>query len=352
MNEMDRKLLERYLAGTTTAAENESVERWLAEDPEHWSKLVAIRDGLTAADLNEAAVESARVDVWARLTTEIGAAGETTPIPARLVRRPGVGLPLERRGSRKMMLAQLVAALMVLIVGGWLAATLLNRPGSVPGQAMRVATTARAERATFRLPDGTAVMLSVASTLRYPAAFTDSQREVSLHGEAYFDVIHDRERPFIVRAGDLVAKDLGTQFVMRAYPEDSGARVVVREGKVAIRATADGKSERVVAPGQLGTLAKGDRLTVQQADTAVAFAWLEGRLVLEGIPLREALPELGRWFDLEFRLADSSLGDVPLSATLKSRSGPDVLANLAASLGMRLRQQDRRVTFYSAEPSR
>jgi transmembrane sensor len=353
MTEMDRKLLERYLAGSATAAESESVEAWLAADPERWSGLTALRDALAGADLSETAVEAAMQDVWARLVPEVSPAADTTPALTHPVRRPSLGFPLlERSARRKLILAQLAAALVVLTVSGWLTATLLLRRASVRGEAMRVASTARAERATFRLPDGTSVMLSVASTLRYPAGFTGARREVLLEGEAFFDVVHDEHRTFIVRAGDLVARDLGTQFAVRAYPEDSGARVVVREGKVAILAAADGKSARVVEPGQLGRLTEGDLPTVEQVDTAVAFAWLEGRLVLEGIPLREALPELGRWFDLDFRLADSGLGDVPLSATLKSRPSPDVLANLAASLGMRLRQQDRRVTFFSAEPSR
>jgi ferric-dicitrate binding protein FerR (iron transport regulator) len=150
----------------------------------------------------------------------------------------------------------------------------------------------------------------------------------------------------------LVAKDLGTQFTVRVYPDDPSARVVVREGKVAIRAVKDGTSELVVAPGQLGRLVEGGAPVVEQADTAAYFAWTEGRLVFDGTPLRDALPQLGRWFDLEFRLADTVLGDVPLTATLKSRPTPDVLDNLAASLGMRQRRQGRTVTLYSAPPGR
>jgi hypothetical protein len=87
-------------------------------------------------------------------------------------------------------------------------------------------------------------MLGVASTLRYPAGFTDGPRQV---WEAYFDVVYEQDRPFIVRAGDLVAKDLGTQFTVRAYPEDAGARVVVREGRVAIRVAGGGEPSNACA---------------------------------------------------------------------------------------------------------
>ncbi len=90
-------------------------------------------------------------------------------------------------------------------------------------------------------------MLDVASTLRYLAGFTDGPRQVSLDGEAYFDVVYEQDRPFIVRAGALVATDLGTQFTVRAYPEDAGARVVVREGRVAFRVAGGGEPSNACA---------------------------------------------------------------------------------------------------------
>jgi ferric-dicitrate binding protein FerR (iron transport regulator) len=234
------------------------------------------------------------------------------------------------------------------MVGGGLVAMLLLRR-SQPIQAMRVATTAPAERATFRLADGTRVILGVASVLRYPQTFPANSRGVQLEGEAYFEVAHEQRRPFIVRAGDLVATDLGTQFTVRAYPDDPAAQVVVREGRVAVRPMLPGKLDQVVAPGELGRLAKGGVLTVERADTAAAFAWTEGRLVFEDTPLREALPQLGRWFDLEFRLADSAMGDIPLTATLRTQPTVEVLDNLAASLGMRRKQLGRTVTLYAAD---
>jgi ferric-dicitrate binding protein FerR (iron transport regulator) len=140
---------------------------------------------------------------------------------------------------------------------------------------------------------------------------------------------------------------------VRLYPEDTEARVVVREGRVSIRAAASDALEGVVGAGQVGRLrAGGGAPSVEPADTGQYFAWTVGRLVLDQVPLREALPQLGRWFDLEFRLGDSSWGDVPLSATLKAQPTIDVLDNLAASLGMRQHKVGRTVTLYSAEPHR
>ncbi len=352
MSEIDRELLNRYLSGQVSPEEGARVEAWLAEDPKRWTQLTEVRDAIARAALSDNAIERAQEEVWARLETELGGAGGSTGIdPESRPHAPAREFVLSPP-RRRLIGRQLAAALLLAAVGGGgLAVLILRSHQTAPAEAMRTATTAPGQPATFRLPDGTQVMLGVASVLRYPVALGKDSREVSLEGEAYFDVIHDGRRPFVVLAGGLVAKDLGTEFTVRAYPEDAGARVVVREGRVAIRAAATSAPERVVAPGQVGRLRAGQEPTVEAADTADYFAWTQGRLVLDQVPLREALPQLGRWFDLDFHLADSTLGDVPLSATLKTQPTTDVLNNLAASLGMRQRQVGRTVTLYSADPN-
>jgi transmembrane sensor len=346
VSEIDKNLLERYVAGTVTSEEAARVEAWLAEDPSRWGQVREVQRDGADFDLNDDAVAQAMGEVWDRLAPEVGATGHR-PVyrPSRAGRRFGIQ---ERR--RRTSLIPLAAALLVLTVGGGLAATLWLKGHNAPPAPMRVASTAPGERATFRLPDGTQVMLSVASTLRYPARFGSESREVLLEGEAYFDVAH-QAGSFVVKAGGMTAKDLGTRFTVRAYPQEHDTRVVVREGKVAIRAEGRGPEEEVT-PGQLGRLGQSGVPVVEAADTAALFAWTEGRLVFDATPLREALPQLGRWFDLDFRLADDSLGDIPLTATLKTEPTPDVLASLSASLGLQHRQRGRTVTFYSTVPAR
>ncbi len=219
--------------------------------------------------------------------------------------------------------------------------------------AFKTSTAPRGQRASLGLPDGTRVMLGPATTLRRAVEFARGPREVWVEGEAYFEVVHDGRRPFVVRAGDLVATDIGTAFAVRTYPEDAHARVVVREGKVAFRAAAgDTVPERLLGAGEQGRLASNGELVTSAVDTASAFAWTEGRLVIDDLPLREALPQLSRWYDLDFRLADSSLGNIRLAATLKNQPTADALKVLALGLGVRAVQQGSVVTFYRAGPNR
>jgi ferric-dicitrate binding protein FerR (iron transport regulator) len=189
-------------------------------------------------------------------------------------------------------------------------------------------------------------MLSPGSVLRYSQNFPRERRNVALSGEAYFEVVHDERHPFTVRAGDLVATDLGTEFVVRAYPEDAHSKVVVRQGLVGIQGKKESRHIAPVRPGQFGYLAADGRPVVQPADTATAFAWTNGWLIFDRMALADALPQLGRWYDLEFRLADSSLAKIPLSGTFKEELTDSRLKLLAASVGTQYVRQGRVVMLY------
>jgi ferric-dicitrate binding protein FerR (iron transport regulator) len=347
MNPIKRELLRRYLSGEASSEEVARVEAWLAEDPNGWSEFAGLDEESADAALGQAAVERAGAKIWARLRQDVGDEAELGEL--RRIRRPGRAPEFSFSSSRWTTGLRVAAALVMATGAGTALAVWLRsgRPTTAP--TLRVAATGAGERATFRLSDGTRVMLGVASTLRYPADFGRAPRDVTIEGEAYFDVVHDAHRPFVVHAGQLVAKDLGTQFTVRLYPEDAGARVVVREGRVAIRAL-QGTRTTVVAPGQEGRIAFDGAVALTTADTTAVFAWLTGRLVLKSVPLRDALSDLGRWFGLEFRLADSRLGDIPLTVSLTSQPTAATLRTLAAALGLELSQEDRIITFRATRP--
>lgn len=334
MSGMDWELLERYLARECNAEEREQVEQWMAEAPSNRRRVELLADAILAAPATP------KAEVWESIERQLDVRRKSFSLVAR---------PAQSSLIR-------VAILLLIVGGGALAGRAMLSPGrkaASTAPAMRVVTTPPGQRASFRLPDGTNVMLGVASTLRHPVAFGVGRRQVELEGEAYFEVVHDENRAFAVRAGDIVAEDLGTEFIVRAYPEDRHARVVVREGKVALRAaTAQDLSPQVLLAGQLGRVEATGRPVAEQVDTSTYFAWTEGRLVFDDVALRDALPQLSRWYDLEFRLADSSLGRVPLTATLKTQATEDALDLLAASLGMRQARNGRTVTFYPATSGR
>jgi ferric-dicitrate binding protein FerR (iron transport regulator) len=329
MTGMTWELLDRYLAHQCADSEIELVKRWLEEESANPGIAKALSEAIASR-------HPSSHGVWISLHRLVS-----------LTIRPFVPL----RGTRRRVME--VIAFGVLAAGAAVAARerfLRLRHDESTVAPMRVATTPAGQRASLHLSDGTRVTLGVASTLRSPAVFGATMRQVELAGEALFEVAADQQRPFVVRAADIVARDLGTSFLVRAYPEEAHARIVVREGKVAMRGVSNPDTARMslIAPGQLGRLSDNGIPIVERADTAAYFSWTQGRLTLDNIPLRDALPQLSRWWDVDFRLADTTLGDVPLTATLGPRLSPDMLDLLASALGMRQEREGRTVTFYPA----
>lgn len=332
-------LIAKWIAGDLGPDDQRLLSEWLSADPARAAELEELRElwrmAGEAADQDRAVRQPAEEARWAALLAAIGRAERQRPIE----------LPFARRGSRLPTWAAAAAVLLAAGAGLWLAAQRARPDIAQAPTAMRVYATQRGQRAELRLADGTRVLLSVASRLSVPADFGNHNRTVHLEGAAYFDVVHDTLRPFAVHAGDVVAHDLGTKFSVRAYPEDRHARVVVRAGKVALRGA-------TLTAGQAGTLDVSGRPVVQRADTAAEFAWTAGTLVLDGTPLRDAVIQLSRWFDLDFRLADNSLGGIPVAATLVSQPTDEALAFLARSLGLRAERRGRLVTLYPSEAQR
>src|SRR5207247_358526 len=139
--------------------------------------------------------------------------------------------------------------------------------------AMREYATPRGRRAVLRLLDGTEITLNADSKLRAPVTFAARQRDVYLEGEAYFSVVHDAARPFVVHTGSGAIRDIGTRFGVHAYGDAERERVAVVEGAVALAGTP-------LRAGQVATLSRTGTIRVlRNARVTDEVAWTRGRLV-------------------------------------------------------------------------
>ena len=261
------------------------------------------------------------------------------------------GTPSRAVRSRVQWLRRAVAAVLVLVAGAALWRT-TSRPTrrAATASTMRELVAPRGGRADIRLMDGTRVALNAGSRLRYAPDYGRAPvREMWLEGEGYFEVRHDAARPFRVHAGGGVAEDLGTRFVLRAYPEQARVEVMVAEGRVALRRDDAGVAARtdsaVVGPGQLGRVS-GDSVTVRPtSDEERYLAWTTGTLVLDDVSLRDALPLLERRYDLSITLADSALGSRRLVGRFRDQPATEVLDAISLALGARYERHGRDVTL-------
>lgn len=151
------------------------------------------------------------------------------------------------------------------------------------------------------LDDSTIVNINAGSHITFPHHFYESgTREVKLYGEAFFEVKHDDNRPFIVNTEGLRTKVLGTKFNLRYFPEES-CRVSLVEGSVEV--VASGQSI-ILKPDDTAWL-RGGALEVVPTDTDFAMGWIHGEFYFDGQTFGEIMSEIGRWYNLNVVFANN-----------------------------------------------
>ena len=166
---------------------------------------------------------------------------------------------------------------------------------------------------TVILADGTTVHLNAGSKLTYPVRFAGKRRVVALEGEAYFDVVKDETRPFIVQTHLGEVTVLGTAFNINAYTDASVYTTLVH-GKVQFSSSSIGTI--ILSPGEQAVVsANGSEKRMVDLDEYVG--WVDGRYVFNNRPLGEIMQTFERWYDIQVYYETPHLRDITYSGSLK-----------------------------------
>ncbi|MFL5580134.1 MAG: FecR family protein [Gemmatimonadaceae bacterium] len=337
----DWEALARYQAGESPEAEARAVRAWLAAHPAV-ARMLWELDAVITADIQPSlpfeAGAAGEVDVeaaLARLKARRGAEEGGPEMPARVI-------PLQRRQARVSRRAAWgglgIAAAAAGVIG--VALVMHDADGARLAAAGSAVTTSVGQRDSVRLPDGSRVVLAPGSRVTVARGYGEGARTVTLDGMALFTVRHDGERPFTVRAGGALVRDVGTVFTVRTDGVGGdGVAVSATEGAVALReAGADGPnsaSEVVLRAGDRGELRPGAvPLVTRGAAGADDAAWARGRLSYRAVPLEQVRADLRRWYGLELQVDDPALAGRRITATFDQADPPSrVLDVVALSLG-------------------
>lgn len=148
------------------------------------------------------------------------------------------------------------------------------------------------------LPDGSKVWLNAASSLHYPTAFTGNNREVTLTGEAYFEIAPNTAQPFRVLVNNMQVNVLGTHFNIMAYAEEAAIQTTLLQGSVSVNTT---DSRKLLLPGQRASLHRHNNTLQLQSnvDTEETIAWKNDQIQFAGTDLHAAMRMIERWYDVE-----------------------------------------------------
>ncbi|MBB6108345.1 FecR family protein [Mucilaginibacter lappiensis] len=207
-----------------------------------------------------------------------------------------------------------------------------KQPESAKSIAFITKTTASGEKVKMLLPDSSVVYLGSRSRISWPEHFEKGKvRNVSLEGEAFFEVKHDAASPFIIRSGKMETQVLGTSFNIYAYPEDKIFTVSVRTGKVGVTEKSAGvrKMLSLLTPGMKIAYNKDNgkfRINVGQFNEA--DSWTNNRFVFHDENLSSILVKLERYYNVHFEVRSSKLKACRFNATFSNININEVMTQL------------------------
>lgn len=333
-------LCTREVSGETTPEEKRQLEE-LLEDPDNRRIFDSFKGAWDDykdpyADASYAPSEIA----WQRLQKRLGL-DETVETSAPVVkpRQAAAKKRLLPLFDRHPIMAWTAAAAACFVLGSALSVTLTTGPESGTGTTalpLKIYATLNAQQTDVTLPDGSNVRLNADTRLTLSAGFGQSSRSVSLSGEAFFNVSHDPERPFIVTANDIQTTVLGTQFNIRAFEDDHRTTVTLLTGKVEVQVAdnANGSTDALtLEPNQQYRYDEQSKAgSVVVVNPQAAMSWMQNKLIFDDEPLDQVLKTLGRHYDVWFVIHDADIAQHRLSLSLKGESLDETL-RILESLG-------------------
>jgi transmembrane sensor len=184
------------------------------------------------------------------------------------------------------------------------------------------------------LPDGSSIWLNAGSSLSYPDSFRGKTREVVLReGQAFFDIVHKTEQPFIVHAKTLDITVLGTSFDVKAYENDADIKVTVKTGKVGVKLRDKPETPALMLlPAEQAVVPeKTAKIHVSEISKPAIAPWKDNRLVFEDELLSEVFHALERKYNQHIVIEKEDLTNEKITLTLDNQPMTDVLKVLGFS---------------------
>lgn len=311
--------LARHLTGEETPEESERIDAMLAASP-------GDRDLIDSLDT---VISGALSDI----PQDIDVDGALRKVRAR--RDAMDVIPLVPRSRWQIPMPALAAVTLLAVgVAGWM--TYRHRPPEVAvAEAPGMLATGVGVRDSLVLADGTRVILGPLSSLTVALAYGHTAREVEVRGDAWFDVVHDTAKPFIVRAGNAAIVDVGTKFAVRS-DAPGGVAVSVSEGAVSLSQVNTPAPQGVILKAGDKGLLDNDGQVIARRGTASDddIAWTRGRLVFRDASLGEVISSMRKWYGIEMRASDRSLANRHLTATFAGESADRALELIRLALGV------------------
>jgi transmembrane sensor len=228
-------------------------------------------------------------------------------------------------------------------------------------------------KSKIELPDGTQVWINAGSHLSYNNSFKGKTREVTLEGEAYFDVTKDSSRPFIVHTGSIDIRVLGTAFNIKAYTKDPTIEATLVHGSIEVSKSNEPNAPKMMLrplekmifnktkstntriitdrktadpqPSQTPSIIITPLVNVQADSTIKEIAWVYNRLVFEEENFADLAVKMERWFDVEIEINNEKLKEMTITGSFQDENLEEALRALQYLVSFKYSIENRKVTI-------
>ncbi|MFC3560727.1 FecR family protein [Pedobacter jamesrossensis] len=250
---------------------------------------------------------------------------------------------------RKYNWLKIAAAILLVASIGFLYRNYSSRKEQAEIAVAHTFTTKSGERKKITLSDGSTVLLNAKSSISIGAAFNESTREVVLKGEAYFDVVHNKDKPFKVHTSEFDINVLGTAFNVKAYPDEISSEATLIRGLITMEAVNGNGGTITLKPSQKVTFYKNvvvkekqkilkpaatrpeiiiNHYTLIKDSTIVETAWTQNRIEIYDQDFDQIQSVLEKWFNVEIKFADPEIEKYRFTATFSHESIEQVMSAL------------------------
>ncbi|MFA5326401.1 MAG: FecR domain-containing protein [Prolixibacteraceae bacterium] len=296
---MNQNILIRILSGEANLAEKEEFYSRLGEDKQEEELFYQIKSlWLKTSQSGKQANQDAEFDeLWEKISR---------PVKQKTF---NIGQKVWQYAA---------AILLLLCIGGLSGYFISERKSTVFAESgVQKYSATKGSVSTIEMADGTKIWLNSGSELTYREDHKTKQRLAELHGEAFFEIKHRADFPLLIRVGQIIVRDLGTTFNIKAYPEENIVETSLVEGKADILSST-GNPLVELKPGESAVYHSDDRkITIAPFQSNVLSAWRDGKFVIRDQRLEDIFAEISRWYNVEFKFENEELRDYRYTGNIK-----------------------------------
>lgn len=187
---------------------------------------------------------------------------------------------------------------------------------------MQIVSVPAGQRANLILPDGTNIWLNAQTTIEYPVLFNDNERIVKLDGQAYFEVTHNNDAPFIVETAKGRIQVLGTKFDVMAYSNSPDFETALMEGEVKVSLSSTPSQPITLSPNNKAYLNNG-KLFIEPVEDYNLYRWREGLICFNNEPFIDIMKDFERYFGIQIIVENTQISERSYTGKFRFSDGLD-----------------------------